>query len=91
MEQLINNEDPDSVLSPMGLPEKARLNQTAARAQKVYPGIVGKILADFIDSWVEFGYRLGMTADMTLLHKHIWAMPLPDDDVKPSDQWVEIV
>lgn len=78
--------DEEEDLKPMSMAEKGQLHQLRNIAGERYPGVVGEILSEYIDSWIEFGYRLGDTARFTRLHKHL----VPDDDAKPNDVWTEI-
>lgn len=91
---MIDNENPKRpLMEPMSLPEKSRLIKTMERVKLLYPGMAGVILADYIDSWKEFGYKLGHHAQMTLFVKEVWEKRLPDETepAKPlSDDWMEI-
>jgi hypothetical protein len=91
---MIDNDDEDRpVMEPMSLPEKARLLKLMGRLKEMYPGAAGEILAEYVDVWREFGYRLGDGARMTRLYKETWAARLPGElePGKPADEWVEVV
>lgn len=91
---MIDNLDEDRpLMEPMSLPEKARLLKLQERLKTMYPGAAGEVLAEYVEVWKEFGYRLGDTARMTRLHKETWAARLPHESepAKPRDEWVEAV
>lgn len=88
----IDNTDPKKNLEPMTLPEKSRIIATMKRVSLLYPGPAGEILNEHLETWKEFGYKLGATARTTRFIQQVWATPLPDEvePAKPSDEWTHI-
>lgn len=39
--------------------ERTRIGAAAYRATRLYPGVVGELIARELTSWSEFGYRMG--------------------------------
>jgi|ERR1044071_3294159 hypothetical protein len=56
--------------------ERLRVRTAAYRATKIYPGVVGEVLARELLAWEEFGQRLGSGTVMRLV-AHLETTPLP--------------
>jgi hypothetical protein len=66
--------------APMDHHEKMRMRSAAFRAAKLYPGPVGQLLAQEINAWHDFGYRLGKSRLILELVDHVMKTPLPSAD-----------
>jgi len=71
-------------LETMTHPERTRLRTAAFRATRVYPGPVGELISIELQSWGEFGYRLGSTTRIMALVEHIEKLDLPTLAAAPA-------
>lgn len=74
-------------LGPMDHHEKMRLRAAAFRVTRLYPGVVGEILARELLTWEEFGYRLACDGTVMRLVDHVMKSPIdPIPHVKDNQE-----
>jgi hypothetical protein len=49
--------------------QKARARDAALRAKRLYPGVVGEVLARALYDWADFGFRFGPCRTMDLMQE----------------------
>ncbi len=71
---------------PMDHHERMRLRAAAFRANRLYPGPVGEVLAEEVLAWEQFGYRLGGGRLVMRLVDHLLTAAPPATGAGPASR-----
>lgn len=58
-------------MAPLAHDQRVRMRAAAFRAKRVYPGVVGEVLAGELEAFEEFGFRLAGWGTIMRLTDHI--------------------
>lgn len=71
-------------------PNWPRINHGMALCQRIYPGVVGCVLHAELDSWANFGFRLGGKPQIERLLDHLEACERAGEDIGVIVHRVEV-